>query len=66
MDIGAYFIVAGAQKADFLKDLNEAVAKAIEQGRGLEVFRKDFAAIVQKHGLTSEGSVIVLPFQISR
>lgn len=53
------FIVAGAQKADLLKDLNDAVTKAIEQGKGLEEFRKDFAAIVQKHGWTGwtgEGS----------
>lgn len=53
------FIVAGAQKADLLKDLNAAVTKAIEQGTGLEAFRKDFAAIVQRHGWTGwtgEGS----------
>lgn len=46
------FIVAGAQKADLLKDLNGAVAKAIEQGTGHEQFHKDFMAIVQKHGWT--------------
>ena len=53
------FIVAGAQGADLLADLNAAVTKAIEQGTGLEQFRRDFAAIVQKHGWTGwtgEGS----------
>ncbi len=53
------FIVAGAQKADLLKDLNEAVTKAIRDGTGLPQFRKDFAMIVQKHGWTGwtgEGS----------
>lgn len=53
------FIVAGAQGADLLADLNSAVRKSIEQGLGLKEFRKDFAAIVQKHGWTGwtgEGS----------
>lgn len=44
------FIVAGATKADLLDDLNSAIEKAIEQGRGIEEFRKDFDAIVEKHG----------------
>ena len=46
------FIVAGAQGADLLNDLRGAVDKAIEQGTGLEQFRKDFAQIVAKHGWT--------------
>jgi len=53
------FIVAGAQAADLLDDLNAAVLKAIEQGTGLEAFRKDFKALVAKHGWTGwtgEGS----------
>jgi len=53
------FIVAGAMKADLLKDLNGAVAKTIEQGTGLQAFRKDFTAIVNKNGWTGwtgEGS----------
>ena len=53
------FIVAGAMKADLLADLHAAVAKAIEQGTSLGEFRKDFAAIVGKHGWqgwTGEGS----------
>lgn len=53
------FIVAGAQGADLLADLRGAVGKAIEQGTGLDAFRKDFKAIVAKHGWTGwagEGS----------
>lgn len=46
------FIVAGASEADLLQDLRGAIDKAIAEGRGLEAFRKDFAAIVQKHGWT--------------
>ncbi len=53
------FMVAGAQGADLLADLRAAIDKAIYQGTGLEEFRKDFAAIVAKHGWTGwtgEGS----------
>ncbi len=46
------FIVAGAQKADLLADLNRAVDKAIEHGLGLEEFRRDFKQIVAAHGWT--------------
>jgi hypothetical protein len=46
------FIIAGVEKADLLADLREAVDKAINEGRGLEAFRKDFRAIVRKHGWT--------------
>jgi hypothetical protein len=46
------FIVAGAMKADLLADLRGAVDKAIASGTGLEAFRKDFKAIVAKHGWT--------------
>lgn len=53
------FVVAGAANADLLNDLRGAVDKSIEEGRGLEAFRKDFNAIVLKHGWTGwtgEGS----------
>ncbi len=53
------FIVAGAQGADLLADLRTAVDKAIEQGTGLGAFRKDFDALVARHGWTGwtgEGS----------
>lgn len=54
------FMVAGATKAELLSDLHGAVDKAIEDGRGIEDFRKDFRSIVAKHGWTGwtgEGSV---------
>lgn len=53
------FIVAGAGQADLLNDLNGAIRKSIEDGRGLEAFRKEFSTIVKKHGWTGwtgEGS----------
>lgn len=53
------FIVAGAAKADLVNDLYGAIAKAIENGTGLDAFRKDFNAIVLKNGWTGwtgEGS----------
>lgn len=53
------FIVAGAMKADLLDDLQQAVFSRMADGRGLEAFRKDFRAIVGKHGWqgwTGEGS----------
>lgn len=46
------FIVAGAQGADLLEDLRGAVDGAIENGTGLEQFRKDFKRIVAGHGWT--------------
>ncbi|WP_169070019.1 phage head morphogenesis protein [Candidatus Accumulibacter contiguus] len=53
------FIVAGAQAADLLADLNAAILKTRESGVGLNVFRKDFKEIVARHGWTGwtgEGS----------
>lgn len=46
------FMVAGAAKADLLKDLHEAVVQRATDGKGLKQFQKDFKAIVQKHGWT--------------
>lgn len=46
------FMVAGAQKADLLADLAAAVDRAIAEGTSIEQFRKDFRAIVAKHGWT--------------
>ncbi len=43
------FIVAGAQKAEMLDDLHKAVLDAAKGG-GLEDFRKEFKAIVARHG----------------
>lgn len=50
------FIVAGAMKADLLNDLNGAVATAIEQGTGLEAFKKQFGQIVDRYGWQHTGS----------
>ncbi|MDT3707433.1 MAG: hypothetical protein ROZ09_11445 [Thiobacillus sp.] len=44
------FMVAGAAKADLLADLARAVDGAISEGTGIEVFRKQFDEIVEKHG----------------
>lgn len=46
------FVVAGAAKADLLQDLRDAVDKAIANGTTLAEFRRDFRAIVEKHGWT--------------
>ena len=53
------FMVAGAAKADLLKDLHDAVLQRAADGKGLKEFQKDFKAIVAKHGWTGwtgEGS----------
>ena len=53
------FMVAGALKADLLADLAAAVDRSIVDGTGQENFRKDFRAIVDKHGWhgwTGEGT----------
>ncbi len=49
------FMVAGAAKADLLTDLATAVDKALSEGGGIEAFRKDFDAIVAKHGWAYRG-----------
>ncbi|MDK3072759.1 phage minor head protein [Sedimentitalea sp. JM2-8] len=53
------FMVAGATKADLLADLAASVDKAIVEGTGFQAFKKDFRAIVAKHGWhgwTGEGT----------
>jgi len=53
------FIVAGAANADLLNDLRAAVRRAIEGGQGIDAFKKDFDALVNKNGWTGwtgEGS----------
>jgi len=44
------FVVAGAMRDDLLTDLRQAVDKAIARGTTLAEFRKDFDAIVGRHG----------------
>lgn len=53
------FMVAGATKADLLADLGEAVDRAVSDGTGFDAFKKDFRAIVERHGWhgwTGEGT----------
>lgn len=50
------FMVAGAVKEDLLADLRQAVDNAIANGRSLSGFKKDFKAIVKKHGWAHTGS----------
>jgi hypothetical protein len=46
------FMVAGAAKADLLADLHWAALKGVAKGTTLAEFRKDFDAIVTRHGWT--------------
>ena len=53
------FCVAGAAKADLLADLHAQLNLRASDGAGLQAFRKDFKAIVAKHGWsgwTGEGT----------
>lgn len=49
------FMVAGAFKAELLADLRGIVQGAIERGTPIDKFRKEFDAIVQKHGWAYRG-----------
>ena len=53
------FVVAGAAKADLLDDLRRSVEGGIRAGSGLDKFRRDFRALVERngwHGWTGEGT----------
>lgn len=53
------FMVAGALKTDLLADILAALDRAVTTGTGIEVFRQDWKAIVEKHGWhgwTGEGT----------
>ncbi|MGV6859366.1 MAG: phage head morphogenesis protein [bacterium] len=50
------FMVAGAAKADLLSDFRKAVDGAIEDGKTIDEFAKDFDTIVEKHGWQYNGS----------
>ena len=52
----AAFVVAGAQSDALLKDFQEAVLAAIEDGETLAQFRKRFDAIVKEHGWSYRGA----------
>lgn len=49
------FMVAGAVKADLLADLAAAVDKAVAEGGSIGAFRKDFRALVARHGWDYRG-----------
>ncbi|MFV0678996.1 PBECR2 nuclease fold domain-containing protein [Ottowia sp.] len=49
------FVVAGANRNDIVADFRAAVERAISEGASLEQFRKDFDAIVAKHGWDYNG-----------
>jgi len=50
------FVVAGAVEADLVADFHNAVTRAIAEGRTLNDFRKDFDAIVARHGWSYKGN----------
>ncbi len=49
------FVVAGAARADLVADLRSAVDRAVADGGTLEEFRRDFDAVVAKHGWSYKG-----------
>lgn len=49
------FMVAGANTTAIVDDFKASIAKALEQGTTLEEFRKDFDAIVKRHGWSYKG-----------
>lgn len=49
------FMVAGAAKADLLADLASAVDKSLFEGGTIQSFRRDFDAIVARHGWDFKG-----------
>lgn len=49
------FVVAGAKKEALLVDLNAAIDKVISEGGTLREFRKDFDALVERHGWVYNG-----------
>ena len=44
------FVVAGALKADLLADFHAAVLKTAAEGKSIQWFKKEFEAIVARHG----------------
>jgi hypothetical protein len=49
------FVVAGANRMDLVEDFRAAIDSAIADGTTLAQFRKDFDAIVAKHGWSYNG-----------
>lgn len=50
------FAVAGANRAAIVEDFQQAVDRAISEGRTLAQFREDFDTIVARHGWAYNGS----------
>lgn len=50
------FTVAGVTKAEMLQEFRTSVDRALSDGTTLQTFRKDFDAIVKKHGWSYHGS----------
>jgi len=50
------FVVAGAIKGQLIADFHDAINRAIAEGRTLADFRRDFDAIVARHGWDYNGS----------
>ena len=44
------FVVAGAMKADLLKELHDAVNKAVADGQSFKQFQDGFDDVLGKHG----------------
>lgn len=52
---GPVFAVAGATKADLLRDLQGSLVDTLAKGQTITAFRKDFDRAVQAHGWTYRG-----------
>lgn len=52
---GKVFTVAGSTTADLVRDMQASLVSALEKGTTITAFRKDFDAMVQKHGWTYKG-----------
>ena len=52
---GRAFVIAGANNTEIVSDFHESIIKAIESGTDITAFRKDFDAIVKKHGWSYNG-----------
>jgi len=50
------FVIAGGMKEDFLSDMHGSISRALEEGRTISDFRKDFDSIVAKHGWSYKGN----------
>lgn len=50
------FAVAGANRMAIVEDFQRSIQRTIDEGRTLADFRKDFDAIVERHGWSYKGS----------